>query len=429
MIKTLRKHLTFLFITAVMLIFTLVFSILIHENINAEQKTNTDFFNRIATSLTFTLENTSDCIKELQNVERNYKMFSIFMNKEQDILYQSSDIFEESIDHVIASFQKEIEKEEVYDLTNTLSSFVGGSFHFFSSSGLSYIGAPCDIVTNDGALYHLYIVQEFNSPMMIFKQNFLFYALIWLLVFASIILLAHFIIGKAVKPTELSIRSQKDFIASVSHELKSPLAVILSSAEAIRFCDMSPEQIKNQTNVIDSECLRMSKLIQDLLLLSSIDTKTWTLNKTDIDIDSLMIKLYEKFEPLCNKHHLTLNLDIGEQTFPTFKADADRMNQLFSIFIDNAINYSSSDSEILLKVALVKNTLVFSIIDHGKGISDRDKPFIYDRFYCADKSRTKKEHFGLGLSIAKELVSIHHGTIALSDTVGGGCTFQISFPL
>ena len=76
-----------------------------------------------------------------------------------------------------------------------------------------------------------------------------------------------------------------------------------------------------------------------------------------------------------------------------------------------------------------KNIFSFYVIDHGVGIKDEDKPFIYDRFYCSDKSRTQRDHFGLGLSIARELVEMHNGTITLSDTPGGGCTFKVSFPL
>ena len=104
-------------------------------------------------------------------------------------------------------------------------------------------------------------------------------------------------------------------------------------------------------------------------------------------------------------------------------------NLLDQIFIDNAINYSLPKSEVSLDATVFKNTLVFSIIDHGTGIADKDKPFIFDRFFCADKSRTQKEHYGLGLSIAKELVEMHKGKIELSDTLGGGCTFKIFLPL
>lgn len=161
--------------------------------------------------------------------------------------------------------------------------------------------------------------------------------------------LAHFIVGIAVKPTEAAIRSQKEFTASVSHELKSPLAVILSSAEVISRYDKLPAQYLHQTQIIDSECLRMSKLIQDLLLLSSIDTRTWSLNKTNVNIDSLMIGVYEKFEPICKKHNVMLNLDLEEMVFPAFLADADRLDQILSIFWDNAITFSAPDTEILLK--------------------------------------------------------------------------------
>lgn len=101
---------------------------------------------------------------------------------------------------------------------------------------------------------------------------------------------------------------------------------------------------------------------------------------------------------------------------------------LIGIFLNNAITYSAPDTEILLKAESNKNNLIFSIIDHGQGITAENKPYIFDRFYYTDKSRTQKEHYGLGLSIAKEPVAMHKGTITLSDTLEGGCTFRISFP-
>lgn len=428
MIKNLKKNLIILFISSVMLIFTLVFCILIQGNIDSKKRSDTDFFNRIATCLLFTLENSSDYEKDLKSVEQNYHMYLQYLDSNQNVLYQNSNIFKEDTTDVMENFTAEINKTTVYSLESITSSSTSGSFVFLSHTGISYIGMQCNVITNNGTQYTLYIIRDFSSSWEIVKQRLPSYCLIWLLVLAAILFLAYFIIGKAVKPTEVAIHSQKEFIASVSHELKSPLAVILSSAEVIATYEDLPDNMKNQTKIIDSECLRMSKLIQDLLLLSSIDAKTWTLQRTEIDIDSLMINLYEKFEPLCSRHNLFLNLDIEERTFPPFQADIDRINQLLGIFIDNAINYSSPNTEILLKVIFLKNNFVFSIIDHGQGIFDQDKPFIFDRFYCADKSRTRKEHFGLGLSIAKELITMHKGTITLTDTLGGGCTFQIFIP-
>ena len=169
-------------------------------------------------------------------------------------------------------------------------------------------------------------------------------------------------------------------------------------------------------------------MVQDLLLLSSVDANTWTLNKTNIDVDTLLINTYEKYEPICRQKGIQFKLNTSDELFPVLNADIDRLNQILSIFIDNAINYSLPKSEVSLDATVFKNTLVFSIKDHGTGIADKDKPFIFDRFFCADKSRTQKEHYGLGLCIAKELVEMHKGKIELSDTLGGGCTFKISLP-
>ena len=232
-----------------------------------------------------------------------------------------------------------------------------------------------------------------------------------------------------MKPTKDTLQSQKEFIAAVSHELKSPLSVILTSAEYIGNDSSLSLNSQKQTKVIDSECLRMSQLIQDLLLLSSIDTNIWSLNISAVDVDTLLIYTFEKYEPVCRKKDLHFRLETNDEVYSPFMADKDRIEQILSILIDNAINYSLPPSEICLDATVVKNKLIFSVIDHGTGIKDTDKPFIYNRFYCADKSRTQKNHFGLGLSIAKELVKMHKGTIELLDTPGGGCTFRVSFPL
>lgn len=428
MIKKLKTHLSILFVLSVMLIFSIIFCILVHENINSVKKAENDFFSRIATCLIFTLENTSDYEKELYNVETNYDMYLLLSDHNHNVLYQSPNIFYMDTKSALDTFINERNKIEVYSLESTPSSSTSGFFLFDTAQGNHYVGMQCTIITSAGINYNLSIIKDINSTFEILKFKLPLYVVIWILVFASILFLAYFIVGIAVKPTEVASYSQKEFIASVSHELKSPLAVILSCAETIGNYEKLPEPYRHQTEIIDSECLRMSKLIQDLLLLSSIDTRTWSLNKTEINIDTFMIGIYEKFEPIVKKKKILFQLELEDKTFPVFRADADRLNQIIGIFLDNAITYSKSNTEILLKAETNKCNLIFTIIDHGQGISDENKPFIFDRFYCTDKSRTKKAHYGLGLSIAKELVTMHKGTIVLSDTEGGGCTFQIFIP-
>lgn len=100
-----------------------------------------------------------------------------------------------------------------------------------------------------------------------------------------------------------------------------------------------------------------------------------------------------------------------------------------SIFLDNAISYSPENSSIEIQTRQAARELTFLVIDHGCGIAEKDKPFIFDRFYCGDKSRTDKSHFGLGLSIAKELAKMLAGKIGFEDTSGGGATFYLTLPL
>ena len=173
----------------------------------------------------------------------------------------------------------------------------------------------------------------------------------------------------------------------------------------------------------------MSRLIRDLLLLSSLDAGNWSFHMDEVNVDTLLINLYTKFERICRKKDIQLQLNIPDECCPPLYSDADRLDQIISIFLDNAVSYSPPESEISLNASVRKNELIFTIIDHGIGISEKEKPFIFDRFYQSDKSRTQREHFGLGLSIANDLVHKLEGKIKLFDTPGGGCTFKIFLPL
>lgn len=109
------------------------------------------------------------------------------------------------------------------------------------------------------------------------------------------------------------MQSQKDFIAAVSHECKAPLAAILSSAEMIEAVPDISDTIKNHVQMIDSEVSRMSRLIQDLLLLSSLDAGNWSFHMEKINIDTLLISLYTKFEQICEKKNILLQLNIPDE--------------------------------------------------------------------------------------------------------------------
>lgn len=240
-------------------------------------------------------------------------------------------------------------------------------------------------------------------------------------------LISWIFVGWSLKPVEESQKKQARFIAAASHELRSPLAVLRSAVTAM---SDSPQKKDTLLPLIDSECVRMSHLIDDMLLLASADAKTWTLQMKEIDMDTLLIDLFESFQPTCREKAISLHLDLPSDPLPTILGDPDRIRQILMVLLDNARYYTPSGRSIFIHAQAIrqKHSLELKIIDQGCGIAPEHKPYIFDRFYQADSSRSDKQHFGLGLSIARELVLLHHGTISLFDNPEGGSCFTINLP-
>ncbi len=434
MIKRLKRNFYILLIGSLMLLFTIVFCLLIHQNIKEKRDVSIAYLNRMASMLIFSMEQNSDYREILSDYENSswlHYSFRLFSDTDS-FLYQSENL--EDCSAIIDTFLDTLQHHSGYalsplELKDCVSSGQSAAYTISMPDGKNYDCIFCEIVTGYGITYGLFIVKESDSFASLLLPELKFYICIWLGVFLFIIFLSRILTRITVKPTEAAIQSQKDFIAAVSHECKAPLAAILSSAEMIAAIPDTSDVVKDHVHVIDLEVSRMSRLIQDLLLLSSIDAGNWSFHMEEINIDTLLINLYTKFEQICRKKDILLQLNIPDECFPPLYSDADRLNQIISIFLDNAVSYSPSESEISLNASVEKNELVITIIDHGIGISNKDKPFIFNRFYQCDKSRTQREHFGLGLSIANELVNKLEGKIQLFDTAGGGCTFKISLPL
>lgn len=430
MVKKLKQNLYILLIGSLMLVFSIVFCLLIQQNIKEKRKNSIAYLNRMASMLIFSMEQNSDYREILSDYEKSSWLgYSFRLLSDTDpLLYQSKNL--ENCSEIIDTFLDTLRQHQSYalsplELKGCIRSCQSAAYTIRMPDGKNYDCIYCEIVTGYGITFGLSIVKESDSFASLLLPELKFYICIWCGVFLFIIFLSRILARITVKPTEAAIQSQKDFIAAVSHECKAPLATILSSAEMIESEPDIPDTIKNHVQVIDSEVSRMSRLIGDLLLLSSLDAGNWTFHMDEINIDTLLINLYTKYEQICRKKNILLQLNIPDECYPPFYSDEDRLNQIISIFLDNAVSYSPPESEISLNASVEKNKLVITIIDHGIGISDKDKPFIFNRFYQCDKSRTQREHFGLGLSIANELVHKLDGKIQLFDTVGGGCTFKI----
>ena len=230
------------------------------------------------------------------------------------------------------------------------------------------------------------------------------------------------LISRMIRPIEESNRNQTAFIAAASHELRSPLSVIMANSAAIT---TTSDESKNFLSGINKECKRMSRLIDDMLLLANMDTKTWQIKSEPIEIDTLLIETYEAFLPLFRQKELDFELDLQEDELPIISGDKDRLKQILCILLDNAISYTPTGKKVTLRGYNTEHHLNIEVEDQGIGITDEDKKLIFDRFYRVDPSRSDKKHFGLGLSIANDLVQCHKGKISVQDTEGGGATFVV----
>ena len=180
---------------------------------------------------------------------------------------------------------------------------------------------------------------------------------------------------------------------------------------------------------MESETCRMARLINDMLTLANADARNWTIHREPVELDTLVLETYEKFEPQAMGQKLEFNFHIPEQRIPQLLCDPGRIGQVLSILLDNAFSYTPKGGKVVISLSFDSDIFQIAVIDSGPGITDKNKKAVFDRFYRVDASHKDKEHFGLGLCIAKEIVKLHKGKIWIEDTPGGGTSMMIQLPL
>lgn len=236
-------------------------------------------------------------------------------------------------------------------------------------------------------------------------------------------LFSWFFTRHMLKPVEESRKKQTQFIAAASHELRTPLTVILSSLSAM---EGAPESKQKQfASHIKEEGQHMNRLISDMLVLANADNSNWSIAPAPVEPDTLLLNIYEKYQPSAELKKLRWNIQLPDTPVPTFNWDKDRIGQVLGILVDNAIAYTPEQGEITLSLTYTKNSIEYRISDNGPGVPDDKKIAIFQRFYRIDESHHDKAHFGLGLCIAEEIIRMHKGKIWIEDTPGGGATFVV----
>ncbi|MDZ7612277.1 MAG: HAMP domain-containing sensor histidine kinase [Candidatus Moranbacteria bacterium] len=223
---------------------------------------------------------------------------------------------------------------------------------------------------------------------------------------------------------------RKDLVANLSHELATPLTNIYGYLEAI-----DDNVIKDETErsrailLVKKEAERLIRLTKELKNLTVLESDNFSLAPEQIDLNELIKTIKEKFALKMEQKNITLR-EAFDPELPTVKMDPVKMEQVVFNLLDNAIKYSAKDGIIKLKTWRESEQIAFSIKDSGPGIPREDLPFIFERFYRADKSRTKKDNSaGIGLTITKKIVEAHKGSIEIKSEKDWGSKFVVYLPV
>ncbi|PMC39461.1 PAS domain-containing sensor histidine kinase [Bacillus sp. UMB0899] len=222
---------------------------------------------------------------------------------------------------------------------------------------------------------------------------------------------------------------RKDFIANVSHELRTPISMLQGYSEAIvDDIASTDEEKKDIAKVIHDESLRMGRLVNDLLDLARMEAGHITLNLEEIQLSDFVEKVSRKFQGLAKDKDISLLTDVHISE-PAHIIDPDRIEQVLTNLIDNAIRHTSENGSVVISVKDQLNGVIIDVKDSGSGIPEEDLPFVFERFYKADKARTRgRAGTGLGLAIVKNIVEAHKGKISVHSKVNEGTTFSFFLP-
>ena len=236
---------------------------------------------------------------------------------------------------------------------------------------------------------------------------------------------------KAIEPIEESYFKLKQFTADASHELRGPLTAIKFSIDIMRNHPerIHPKDVK-KLNAVANATSQMGQLIEDLLFLARTDKEIIvpTRAKTKISLSMMLQNLFILLEPVAQNKKISLKSQLKENIFVF--GEQSKLSRLFSNLIHNAIQYTPEGGTVSIELSKQNRSAIVSVKDTGIGIPEDQLPYVFDRFWRADKARSRREGgTGLGLAIAKAIATSHNGKISVSSKANSGSCFQVRIPL
>ena len=270
------------------------------------------------------------------------------------------------------------------------------------------------------------IKEELYNRQTDYLQNIIIISDLFLLILVTIS--SYYLAHKTLKPIKSALESQKKFTADASHDLRTPLAIMRTENEVL--IQNSNSNIVDYKQVVKSnleEISKMSNLVEDLLLVARTENISNFSNLENIDLQILLNVLIDKNrKQIQNKH---LKLEIQNEISLSLYVHKHNFERALQNILQNAINYTKENGIISLKTKSTNKYIEITIGDTGVGVSQKDLPNIFDRFYKAEHSRNDKSGSGLGLAIAKQIIEQNNGTITLSSKLGVGTQVIITLSI
>jgi two-component system sensor histidine kinase BaeS len=226
---------------------------------------------------------------------------------------------------------------------------------------------------------------------------------------------------------EAARRREREFLASVGHDLRTPLTTIGGYAEALSEGKVDDETLPRVAGVIDREAGRLSRLVEDLMLLTRLEAREFSLRPEEVDLAGHLSGIVESFRGKAEAASVRLESDLDP--LPPTTVDPDRVAQVAGNLIENALRYTPEGGQVEVRLRPEGTGAVMSVADDGPGIEAEDLPHVFERLYVTQRYRpVRPEGSGLGLSIVKELVDAMGGTVTVDSVPGDGTTVAVRLP-
>ena len=317
----------------------------------------------------------------------------------------------------------------------------GSSYYQLDEALLSQIVSACLSQPDDSGVlrdYHLRYLRQGSllGLRIAFTDDSLAQATLrtlmrtWLIIglaaLAVLFVCCHFLSGIITAPVERAWQEQRRFLSDASHELKTPLTVVLSSAELLAEHTPPDSEGAAYLDNIQAESRRMRSLVEDMLTLSRTENGQPQATFADVDLSDLLTETVLRFEPVAYESGRLLRDEIRSGLIVS--GDAQRLRQVAAILLDNAIKYAPQGSTVSLTLRRQDKWAVLTVENTGEPIPPSALPHLFERFYRADSSRSDHSSFGLGLPIAQAITQNHHGTIR-AESDRRSTRFTVTLPL